>query len=607
MERLRMGTGEWGRRAAGVAIGLAVLSSIVFLPDALNRWMLPKVVVLAVACLIALAAVSRGRLPRTLWIMGGAAALLIVIAALAGAAPVPQLFGRWPRFEGLVTLPAYAAAAWMGARLLGPGADGVRHRALHTAAALAAVLLGAVSVAESVGLRPIDSSLARPGSLLGNATDQGIVGFMLAAVLVFAVLDSSTSLRRRVFLAAGLVLAIAATLLSASRAAIGVLAILAIVTAIVVVVRADRASRPGVTLVAVGSLVVMAAVALAIPLSRSRLLGLSPSANDSTSARLTMWETAGRLVGESPLVGAGPSGFVDALAPFRPQEWSRVMGANTTIDSPHNWLLQAAVAGGVPLALCALAVAGFLVWSAVRAARRASAMRSPLIAGGSLAVAGFGVALLTHFTSPGTTILAAFLAGAIVAIPPGEALPLLVTRSRLVLVSVWVVLLGLATAAEVQLGAGVAQAAVGNTAAASGSFAAAQALRPWDADAASIAAQSFASAAENGVQAAAPEAVGWAERSLALAPDSVLSAKALAVGLQYSGELERAKDVLEGLDDRAPYDPQVLHRLGGIQFLLGDSDTALGTLERAAKLDPGNADIAETLQFVRENSSPKLG
>ena len=99
----------------------------------------------------------------------------------------------------------------------------------------------------------------------------------------------------------------------------------------------------------------------------------------------------------------------------------------------------------------------------------------------------------------------------------------------------------------------------------------------------------------------------WAEQSLELVPDSLLSGKALAVGLQFSGELREARDVLAGLAERSPYDPQVLHRLGGIQFLLGDSAEATENLEKAAGLDPDNVDIWLTLRYVYEQTGDAAG
>ena len=603
-----MTSSVWSRRAATVAISLVVLSTVAFLPWAFHRWVLPKELVLAVACLIALFAVASGRLPRWLWLTGGVALLILLVAALTGAAPLSQLFGRWPRYEGLVTLPVYIAAGWMGARLLGPSAGAARYRALYSASSVAAILIGALAVAESVGLRPIASDLARPGSLLGNATDQGIVGMMFAALLVLPALDRAAGLRRRLFLGAGLAFAIAATVLSASRAAIIALGIIAVIAAVIRVARAARAQRVRGALLAVGAFVVVGAFALLVPLTRTRLLGTSPSAGQSTSSRLAIWDTAMRLLAENPLLGAGPSGFLDAAGPLKAGSWSQDVGARVTIDSPHNWILQAAVAGGVPLVLCAVVFAALVLWVGFRSWRAESpGPRAQLLVGALLAVLGSGLALLTHFTTPGTTILGAFLAGAVVAGAPLSELSASLRGVRVAAVTAWLVLLSIAVSAEIPLNRGVQAAAGDDTVAASEAFTVAQALRPWDADTASIAAQSFAAAADRQVSGAPQEAISWARRSLERLPESALSAKALAVGLQYSGDLAGARQVLVELVARAPQDPEALHRLGGIRFLLGESAAATQDLERAAELDPLNSDIWLTLGYVYGQTGDTAG
>src|SRR3978361_1460002 len=72
-------------RTALIALALIALAIIFFLPGAMNRWILPKEVILAIACVFAALATPVGRLPRWLLIATGIAALILVIASLAGA------------------------------------------------------------------------------------------------------------------------------------------------------------------------------------------------------------------------------------------------------------------------------------------------------------------------------------------------------------------------------------------------------------------------------------------------------------------------------------------------------------------------------------------
>lgn len=101
------------------------------------------------------------------------------------------------------------------------------------------------------------------------------------------------------------------------------------------------------------------------------------------------------------------------------------MGDTFPPDSPHSWLLQAAVAGGLPL-LLGVAVLSFLILRSARDGIRTAepgADRDDLT-GAVAAVAAYGLMLLTAFTSAATTPVAAFIGGGLVAAAAGAEEPL---------------------------------------------------------------------------------------------------------------------------------------------------------------------------------------
>src|SRR5690606_21216650 len=124
----------------------------------------------------------------------------------------------------------------------------------------------------------------------------------------------------------------------------------------------------------------------------------------------------------------------------------------TTLDSPHNWVLQALSAGGLPLALLAVglavaaAIVGFSRWRSAVAFAKPDA-REVHLAGSGVALLALGVALLTHFTSPGTTLLAAVLLGSLLAVDrsparDGTSMALQLGRVvRVLLAGAWVIFL----------------------------------------------------------------------------------------------------------------------------------------------------------------------
>ncbi|NQX11997.1 O-antigen ligase family protein [Microbacteriaceae bacterium VKM Ac-2855] len=630
-------TGGTRDRFASAALIAAVLATIVLLPGAMNRWVLPKELVLAIALLLGVLGTSSGRLPRWIVVYITAAVAVLLLAAVTGAAPLSQLAGRWPRYEGLISLPVYIGAVWLGARLLGPGAGPGRIALFVRLSSITAIAIGSVAVLEAAGARPIPGDLARPGSLLGNATDQGAVGVVLTAVLAIATRRAwhEGFARDRLLVTAGLGAAIASVVLSASRSALVGLAAVAVL-ALAMAASSGALRRRETLRFGLIAVVVLVAV-FVIPLSRDRVLGLSPLAASSAEARWSMWAQSFRMVAETPLLGVGPSGFMDRLSALHGEDWFALNGSGSTTDSPHDVMLQVLAAGGVVLLVPAV-VAGVLVmqrglgaWRAASAVvhserkradeQRAAAQmkqvsrsrkkkadsptvvtiaavdtsRRDLLGGALLGVVGYLVVLSTHFTIAGTIVLPAMLAGALVGVPAVRERPPL-RRALAVASAAWVVVLGTATSAELPLQVGVEAAARGDVVTAERAFDTASALRPWDADVTLIAAQSLAGAADTGAVGAPAAAARWGTLAVSRLPASVLAAKALAVAQQYTGDVAAAVATLRDLDARAPNDPETTHRLGGLLLLLGDPDAGR-LLQRAVELDPSDVDAWTTLRF----------
>jgi len=596
-----------------------VLSTVAFLPGALGRWVYPKELLLGVAALVASAAVPRGRLPRWFGVGVAVAAAILIASSLANGIPLEQqLFGRWPREEGIVTSLCYVAAAWIGARLVGPASTVAERERLATASSVIALLIAAEAVFEAVGLRPIPSDLARPGSLLGNASDEGAVAAMLAVLLVpFALVP----VRERTFgsgrswlWATGAGAAALAAVLSASRAALLGLVLAGAASAVYQFFRARRRRSAGrvvaVSAVAFGCI---ALFALAVPATRSRILGTSPLSGATVTERFDLWTAALRETARSPLLGTGPNSFSSRLGRFLPQHWFAQVGVGTVTDSPHSVVLQAYVAGGLSLllllvVLASLALRGALsrIGSQTDAAHPAARKGNATTAGISekdrlvhtaLALGAFAVALVFGFTSIGTTGLACLLVGSLIAQAP--TVHASVVRLRIVAAgwSALVVVLASALTAELALGAAVRATNAGDQRAA-GLFSAAATFRPADADIALIAAESYAQVAD---RTGASEASGrtWALRAVAELPHDPRSHTALAVEQQYAGDTAGALRELNAAISLSPHDPQLLFRAGALDATTGDLSGAAQLLQKAARLDPADKAIRSALDQVR--------
>ena len=321
--------------------------------------------------------------------------------------PLGALVGRSPRYEGVFVLPVYVAAGAAGAWLLGPSRRrGAMPWFLRTLAVVA-VAVALEAVLEAFGLRPLPTNVARPGSLLGNAGDEGALG-----VLLLGPLAAVASRARDPWFVAGAVASLVIVVLSASRGALlGAVA----VVALLVLLGPSRRAR----LLLAGAAVALVAATFA-GAGHPRPGPWHEPACDRDGLRSHPAVERVTSAGGSPWAHRGRAERVPRRDPAEHNRtWQAQVGPANPPDSPHDWVLQAASDGGIPLALLAVALAATVLW---RGRRAASGQPSPAedaaFAGMWAGLAGYGVALLFAFTSPGTTPLAAFFGGALVALPP---------------------------------------------------------------------------------------------------------------------------------------------------------------------------------------------
>jgi hypothetical protein len=201
---------------------------------------------------------------------------VLVAATVASATPSVALLGRSPRYEGLVTVALYAGCLAAGARHLGPARRPELSRDLVRLATVAAVAVATLAIAETAGLRPLASNVARPGSLLGNASDEGALG-----VLLLGPLGSAALVLRDRWAVLGSVAAALVVVLSASRGAmLGAVAVLVTLG----VLGVGRRAR----LLALGAIVVVVLAVLAVPTARDRVLLDTPSSGATASGRVLL-------------------------------------------------------------------------------------------------------------------------------------------------------------------------------------------------------------------------------------------------------------------------------------------------------------------------------
>lgn len=591
-----------------VAVVLICLAPAAIVPGGENRFVFAKVAFAAAAVGTAFLARRTAILPRSVTWLVVAGLLIATAAAALSSDPLVALIGRAPRYEGVPMLVLYAGCAWAGARLLSQGVDRDTSslvRVTLLSLSVASLIIALIAVLETFGLRPLSSSVGRPGSLLGNASDEGALGVILAGVLGWAALRGAGRL-----VASGAVASCLLVGLSASRAALLGLAVVATVLA----VAAPRGQR-----YVIGAAVFLLAVlTLAAPVSRARVAGTSPLATATAHGRILLWKESTALIARHPLLGVGPGGFIDSITREHDLAWQREVGPANPPDSPHDWILQAASSGGIPLLLVALGLAGTVVVAgseAVTNARREPASpdlqwKTGVFAG----VAGYGVALLFGFTTPGTTPLAAFLGGAALGVPvvqlelrPAVEWRWFVKVSAIVIPVAAYVMTALAicgAGAEIALRAGLDNAAKSQLIRADAEFRDARDLRPWDPAISQTAGHAMVTLAE-----LAPSGSPDQHRALDLAsPWISAEVRGLhgneqarvdeASQLELEGDFEQAAQWFEAALRNDPDNPALLLRLGVVQAEQGQLAGAAATFIRTAHIDPSSPDPWKDLAIV---------
>lgn len=596
------------RNVERAALALLAIGTIAFMPGALDRFVFLKVAFMAGGISFAFLAPARGRLPPKVLAFLVLGAVILLIATFRESAPLTALVGRAPRFEGIFVLPVYVGAAAAGARVLGPDRAAGSTEWFLKWLAFAAVLVGVEASLELSGLRPLATNVARPGSLLGNASDEGAW-----AVLVLGPLAAVAVTTRRWPYVVGVLAAVVTLVASGSRGAL----LGAVVVAVALVLLEPRRF---LKVIVVAGLVVMVAGAFAAPSTRERIVGASPSSVETVKGRTLLWEETAHLVENHLALGVGPSGFVNAIPRYHTLQWQHDIGPAYPPDSPHDWILQAAADGGLLLTLDALALAIAVLLDGVAATRRQPnrGERSAVV-GMVAGVSGYGVALLFHFTSPGTTPLAATLAGALVAVsarPSAEARGDVASSRfrrdrargkgahvldvvRTGLFAVLALLLLLAAVAEIPLRDAIDDAAAGRLGAADHRFQLAAALRPWDPSIGATAGHAFAVLANLGEPGAAKDGEYWTTTELSDDPNGIQSLEDAAEIDNALRKVGAASTLLVRAQSLDPTDPLVLLALGRDELRLGQRRRAVRTLVAAEHFAPSNAAIRRALHNAR--------
>ncbi len=357
------------------------LGPAVFVPGLADLFMLPKLVVLAVAttwALVTLGPVGRGgpRVPRAVAGSAVAVAIVLLLATVTSVAPRLSVVGIDQRFGGLAPFAVHLGAAWVTMRLI----IGRPDRAFVVARWVAggATAIGLYAIVQDLGwdafeFREASGAATRfPGSTIGNSNFAG--GYLAIAIVLTLATAVRSRGRARTVWAVALATQVGGLWVTQSRGGMLATSVGVALWACVAATRRAPRSVAMVVLIASVAAVTGAAAFIAGPPDRRlphAVRSLEVLRSDSAVVRGYEWRAAVRATIDRPVLGNGLDTFALTYPPHRETRDGATIGLLLS-DKPHNLWLEWLVSTGV----VGLSAFGSLIVCAVWASRRAR-QRSP--------------------------------------------------------------------------------------------------------------------------------------------------------------------------------------------------------------------------------------
>jgi O-antigen ligase len=360
-----------------VVMTTVVLVSVVFFTPLNDIYALPKLLMLALGAIVLLGTMgaslaSSGRIPipqGPALALAVAFALLMALAAVLGDHWGVSVVGEYGRNAGLL---AYGSAAVLFFATLS-SFDSRSTEALARVLVVSSALVMAYGLLQVAGLEPFHVPDSGVVSTLGQVNYIGGFTGIAMALLLWSAFSRSHGPRWRVLGALG---AGATVLVGMKAQSFQAYPSLVAGSLLVVLVWAtDRfAWKRVLVMVGAGAVVV---VLVAVVLHGT----IEQQVRDGLDERVQMWQAAGQMIEERPVLGFGPSGYAANFTTYRPRSHAMRFGSDQIVDVPHSVPLSMFVTGGFVLGLVYLAFVGWVGLGLVRGLRRARGERRLLLAG----------------------------------------------------------------------------------------------------------------------------------------------------------------------------------------------------------------------------------
>lgn len=346
------------------------------LPLTYDQFDIAKVFVMRALTIVALGAwawkllMSGGRIRRTKvdWLIVAFLAWVVLTTVFSVHWPT-AFFGKYRRFEGLISFANYAAIFFLTVQMVDRPS---RIRSLARTLFIGGSLVAIYGLMQSVGIDPIKwgnlpFEAQRSFSTYGNPDLLGgYLMFPLPIALGLA-LSEENEIWRWVYWFGFSVLMVGVWITEVVRGAWigGMVAFAAIVVAVVL-----SGYRPkwldwgglGVSLVNIAFLVVRSMSSRGVLNVAERVQSITQTSEGSAATRFEIWGAAVNAIKARPLVGWGADTFRLVFPRFKPLAYTKDAGYLSVADNVHDYPLQLASALGIFGFLLLYGVLGLVVW-----------------------------------------------------------------------------------------------------------------------------------------------------------------------------------------------------------------------------------------------------
>jgi hypothetical protein len=373
-----------------------------------------------------------------------------------------------------------------------------------------------------------------------------------------------------------------------------------------------------VLLAAVAVVVAMGVSVVAIPRLEKRVASASAG---TIEWRLVVWQAAGRITMDRPLLGWGPNSFRYVYPSYRPHSVSANSNLGATAGDPHDIVMSAAASLGIPGALGLLTLIGAagLACVGIVRARKDDDLR-PIAVGAALA--GGLAALLFHYATLDTMPMMAVLLGSLVAAQAkpgpshapdaGKWARAAAVAPAVVFSLVLVAAAGLVGADATMRAALVASASGSSWPAVDAQLHSAEGLAPWEPTFVwAVGKAAIQAVVSNGDAQAYSDGLAALETAHQALPledgvvfDSAYLKLRFGVVRRDAAPIRQAYAVFVTLSQKDPNNPKYWSARGIAAAAVGDFTEAESDLSTAVSLAPGKSEYAKALQQVQKMAKP---